>query len=643
MSTEGDPRDTVVGRAEAARDAYDHVPIPMARLDGPRHVFASCNAAYRAWVGLSEEALIGRPVGNVFPEVEGQQLLELIGRVYASGVAEHTRGWRLQLEGEDVDRYVDVLVTPYRDGDDRVSGLDCTIRDVTDETLTRLRAEDETRAARRGLHQMLDTVVTLQDALLPTALPVIPGVDVASRYLVAADEGSAGGDWFDALVRPDGHVALVVGDVVGHGVAAAAVMGQLRAVLHSELEGGRSIADSLSTLDRYAWPIEEAHATSVCVVDLDPETGEIEYCTAGHPPPLVVADSGEARFLPTSGTGPIATGSRYVTAHDVLDVADLLLLYTDGLIERPGRTPSAATVELQQVAVDTAMNRGLVRGAPRRRSERVCEVGLELLTRTGYADDVTMLAAQRIRPVAPLRVDTVAGSDALGLVRTELAQWLGELHVRSLDEMAIQHALAELVSNVVEHAYPGGGGSRQLSVQAAVDGRGVLACTVRDHGRWAPDGGDDGVAGDPGRGLAMVERFVDSLDIRPGEEGTEVTVRLRLSRNATLQTLHPSSTSRRGPEDDYAARVQGSTVRVQGPGDRDSVESLRHTLLMVRQGGLQSVDVDLTDVTLLGSAAVQLLHELVRDGSVTVRAEVGSVAQHVLDLVNLPYDTGAPE
>ena len=106
----------------------------------------------------------------------------------------------------------------------------------------------------------------LQDALLPADLPVAPALDVSATYLLAADDARAGGDWFDAIVRSDGTVALVVGDTVGQGIKASAVMGQLRAVLHERLLADDSIPEALRSLDRYARVHPESHAATVCVV-----------------------------------------------------------------------------------------------------------------------------------------------------------------------------------------------------------------------------------------------------------------------------------------------------------------------------------------------------------------------------------------
>ena len=153
-------------------------------------------------------------------------------------------------------------------------------------------------------------------------------------------------------------MALIVGDVVGHGVAAASVMGQLRAVLQERLTSGSDLGDTMLSLDAAARHIPDARAATLCVAVLDSSTGRLEYCTAGHPPPLVVRPGASlARYLRHSGAAPLATTGEMTVAVDHVDREDLVVLYTDGLLTRPGRGLASSTVELGQVAVDAAADR----------------------------------------------------------------------------------------------------------------------------------------------------------------------------------------------------------------------------------------------------------------------------------------------
>ncbi len=141
----------------------------------------------------------------------------------------------------------DVTVSPWFADDGSVRGVLAHGVDVTDRT-----------RARRLRRSMLDDVIALQDALLPEWLPVLPGVEIAGRYLLAQAEESAGGDWYDAVGLGHGRVALMVGDVVGHGVAASAVMGQLRAVVQERLIRG----DGPAQRDAVARPVRGAACRS---------------------------------------------------------------------------------------------------------------------------------------------------------------------------------------------------------------------------------------------------------------------------------------------------------------------------------------------------------------------------------------------
>ena len=131
-----------------------------------------------------------------------------------------------------------------------------------------------------------EVVMRLQGALLPSTVPLLPRVDVAASYLVAGLEQAAGGDWFDSATLPDGRVALTVGDVVGHGVEASAIMSQLRAVLAARLLEGAAILDALDAVEAFAGRVSGAFAATVCVALLDPHSGDLEYATRGHPAPL---------------------------------------------------------------------------------------------------------------------------------------------------------------------------------------------------------------------------------------------------------------------------------------------------------------------------------------------------------------------
>src|SRR5262249_30103621 len=153
----------------------------------------------------------------------------------------------------------------------------------------------QARAAevQRRYEQARDVIDALQRELLPGGVPVLPRLEVAASYLLADVETAAGGDWFDALAFEDGRVALGGGDVVGHGISASATMGQLRVLLRERLSATGDLLTALDALNLAARWIPGARAATVCVAVLDPTTGALSYCTAGHPAPLLLPVDGE--------------------------------------------------------------------------------------------------------------------------------------------------------------------------------------------------------------------------------------------------------------------------------------------------------------------------------------------------------------
>ena len=254
----------------------------------------------------------------------------------------------------------------------------------------------------------------MQDALLPEWLPVLPGVEIAGRYLLAQPENEAGGDWYDAVGLADGRVALVVGDVVGHGVASAAAMGQLRAVVQERLTEGAGLAvdDARPGLVRARSSPRRARPRCASWWS-HPATGRLEYCTAGHPPPLVVrTGDGRARYLPHTGAAPLATTGEMTVGEDHVDRGDVVVLYTDGLLARPGRSPAmqhrrarpgGRGCRVGATGLGPRSGRPGVRAGPASDDHGP----------TGYADDVAVLVAEITEPAAPLHLDLPADDDAV--------------------------------------------------------------------------------------------------------------------------------------------------------------------------------------------------------------------------------------
>jgi anti-anti-sigma factor len=613
--------------------AYDEAPVAMVTVTGSSHRLTSCNAAYRALVG-QQAGLAGTALVDRWPGPEAQELIDLLDHVSRTAEPEQVAEWCawLDLDGP-TEVYLDLTAMPYLAPDGAVGGVHLVLVDATDRVATRQRVAARQRRDNASPASVLDVVATLQSELLPVALPVLPGTDLAATYLLSPDSTRVGGDWFDCVVRPDGTVALVVGDVVGRGVAAVAAMSQLRAVLSDHLSAGASLHEALTRLDVGAASRPESRATTVCVVVLDPDSGDVEYCTAGHPPPLLVAATGETRYLPPTGFGPLGTDGTVQVRADRLGLGDVLVMFTDG-ITHPGVSPRASLHELSRVVQGSVVDKTSTPGASPRATVRATSAAVERVRMSGYVDDIVLLVAERVTPLAPFSAQATAHPDAVGTVRRSLARWLDPVEADIVDVTAVQHAVGELVTNVVEHSESSGPAA--VTVTASLTSDGVLVCTVADTGRWrTPSKSPTG----RGHGLAMVRGLVDRLDLTTTRDGTSAVLHHRLHRPARLLSGALLATAPTDLDDvSFALEERDGRVHLVGPLDLGSADELRVLLQRAAHHAPDELVVDLSDVTHLGSAGVQVLHDLLAgERSVRLTTRIGSPAEHVLDVVRLPY------
>jgi PAS domain S-box-containing protein len=376
----------------------------------------------------------------------------------------------------------------------------------------RKRMETELRRVYEVEHNIAET---LQRSLLPQALPHIDGLQLAARYLPAEEGAAVGGDWYDVIELADGRVALVVGDVVGHGARAAAVMGQLRNAFRAYALIDGSPAETLTRLNRLmAASGEEAMATALFLV-LDRETGDVTWVSAGHPPPLVVAD-GDARFLEAEGSVPIGAAARPVfrPAHDSLAPGATLLMFTDGLVERRGEPLEG---RLEALAATAARGRT-------DDLELLCDELLAAgLDEAGPADDVALLAVH-LEPVEAgvLSMTLPAEPDALATLRRRLDRFLAPALPGEVERYEVVLTVSEVAGNAIEHAYGPGDATFEVDVRL---GEEELTAEVRDSGTWRERRGDT-----HGRGLSIVEGLMDEVEVDRGPSGTTVRLRRDLQR-----------------------------------------------------------------------------------------------------------------
>jgi phosphoserine phosphatase RsbU/P len=254
-----------------------------------------------------------------------------------------------------------------------------------DVELLRLVADRASLAAQARLSQLdRAAALALQRSLLPARPPTVAGLEVAARYVPGAQVG-VGGDWYDLFPLASGHVGVAIGDVAGSGLRAAVVMGRIRSALRAYALETTDPADVLTRLDRKIQLFEpDAMATATYAV-IDPTHTTIAMSAAGHLPPVLIAGSGEARFLPVPPDFPLGghpRAVRQVTTHE-LPPGATLLLYTDGLIERRGQ-PLSEGIRLLEQSVTTGS------------AESLCtQVTARLLPEGGPTDDVALLAVRR--------------------------------------------------------------------------------------------------------------------------------------------------------------------------------------------------------------------------------------------------------
>ena len=464
---------------------------------------------------------------------------------------------------------------------------------------------------------------TLQHSLLPRGLPALDGLTATARYLPGQRGTQAGGDWYDVLPLPDGRVAIAVGDVVGNGAAAAAVMGQLRSALATLLLEGHAPAQALDLLDRFATQVEGARVSTAACLLLDPVSGRLVYSRAGHPPPLVLDDDGP-RFL-DGGLGAaldLAVGGRRGDAETVLRPGATLLLYTDGLVERRGATLDTG---LERLAATAAELTGEDPAA-------LVDALLGRLLDGGPVDDVAVVAA-RLSP-ARLELTIPARPEQLRILRRDVQRWASGsgLSAEVVDDVLL--AVGEAAANAVEHAYPDGA-TGTVAVVLERDGGGVTG-TVHDTGIWRPPPADPGFRG---RGLQILRALADDVDVRSVAEGTTVRFRLPLPSGPRIPPQPaPPEVEAAGARLELADSDGGSHVRVTGDLDLAGVTSVREPLLAAVLGR-GPVVLDLTGVAALSSVGLGLLVEAVTaaggPGALEVLLPATGAARRAVELTGL--------
>jgi hypothetical protein len=355
------------------------------------------------------------------------------------------------------------------------------------------------------LDQQRETALALQHAILgPADLPS----GFAVRYQPASSPLQVGGDWYDVVELDDGRIALVVGDCVGHGLAAATVMGQLRSACRALLIEHPNPGAVLGALDRFAARLPGAACTTAFCAVLDTETGELTYSSAGHPPPVVVHGDRTARTLEDARAIPLGLRpNRFRPESRVtLPARATLLLYTDGLVER----------RRQSLDLGIARATDLVRvGSGAALDELASDLLASLTPDDGYQDDVALLL---YRQPTPLEMNFPAEAGELAGTRNALRGWLTRANVDAEQVQDVLIATGEAVANAIEHGHRDNrGGTVTLRATALAD---RVHVTVVDTGVWKTPRPDVDIT--RGRGVTLMRALMQDVSIHPDPTGTTV-------------------------------------------------------------------------------------------------------------------------
>jgi ABC-type multidrug transport system ATPase subunit/anti-sigma regulatory factor (Ser/Thr protein kinase) len=469
--------------------------VPVASLSGAQRQGV---AIARALIGAPELIVLDEPTSSLSPQ-QAALVLDLVRRLR--------------------DQQLGVLLVSHemeevRAVADRVAVL--RVGRNTGFFDTKYTTQEQIDAAITGNHAM---AVNLQQSLLPHGLPEQDALDVGYRYLPA--EAGVGGDWFDVIPLPGARVALVVGDIVGHGMHAAATMGRLRTAVHNFSMLDLPPDDLLAHLDDLVARIDKDEATAdggapitgaTCLYAIyDPISRVCQLARAGHLPPALVRPDGTAEFLDVPAGPPLGLGGLpFEAVEHRLPEGSRLVLYTDGLVEDRNR----------DIDVGLDMLRDALTG-PDRTPEQTCDAVLDALLPANPQDDVALLiAGTRALPEEQIaRWDVPSDPAAVGAVRAEAIR---QLERWGLDELAFttELILSELLTNAIRHA------AAPIGVRLLRDRS--LICEVADTSNTSPHLRYAATTDEGGRGLFLVAQLAEQWGTRYTSEGKIIWAEQRL-------------------------------------------------------------------------------------------------------------------
>jgi len=381
---------------------------------------------------------------------------------------------------------------------------------------------------------------TLQEALLPTALPQPPGMRLAAAYRAGTPGSDVGGDWYDAFQLPDGRVVVAIGDVVGRGLRAAVTMGQIRQTIRAAALDGSPPGEVLARTSRILRLVHPGEEMTTAIVGvLDPLAAAFTYAAAGHPAPLLATEGG-VETLPSGGL-PLGFMEEHPAPCWRVELAPgaLLVLYTDGLIE-PRRDPVAGLAALRSAVAQEWHDRTA-------RPAQALLDRLELEVEEAPDDIALITVTVESRPVDRLELTLPAEPASLRLVRQALRRLSRDLGLDDHRAFALAVAVGEAVNNAIEHAY--GVAAGPVAVRAWREGE-ALRVEVADQGRWRPDRPET----HGGRGLAVMRALAEALEVVTAPHGT--TVRFSLPLAAPPRAAEPPADTPVGEADAVVRKIE---------------------------------------------------------------------------------------
>jgi len=359
------------------------------------------------------------------------------------------------------------------------------------------------------------TALTLQRSMLPTGLSAPSSVEVRHRYLPGSKLIEVGGDWYESIALPGGRVALVVGDVAGHGVRAAVTMGRLRTAIHTLAMLELPPAETLQQLNELMQElgVREPHFATCVYAVFDAVAGTCEVASAGHLPPLLVRPDGTNELLDVQPAPPLGVGTGLIQTR-VLDIEDgsLLVLYTDGLVEKRTRDIDEGLSRLRDIFGPGSTEQPL---------EDLCKDTLAGVYADEHRDDIAVLMARLRRIPADhivswtLPAELTSAKKARSLIRRPLRRW----ELTELVPVA-ELLVSELVTNAVRYA------QGKIGLRLVLEGG--LVIEVLDDSAALPRLRHPDDSDERGRGLQVVSQLAQRWGARRAVSGKVVWCELPL-------------------------------------------------------------------------------------------------------------------